>query len=189
MDGNGFHSALANLAQMCTADWHEEKIRTYLGLTQSRAYIWERIAKGLFLLWQTTVHLRAVCRGVIPVVANRGIEDRFATKGWNPVPTILYRQFPCSRRHIFLMRDFTSVKPIPVRGGLFKGIVSRDFVVCFLVSFDRSDIYTPQEWVLLLLKVRFRIEFFDFRVWPWWAPEGKWRLNLSNYGAHTQDIL
>jgi hypothetical protein len=50
---------------------------------------------------------------------------------------------------------------------LIKGIVSRDFVVCFLVSFDRSDIYTHQEWVLLLLKVRFRIEFFDFRVWPW----------------------
>jgi hypothetical protein len=35
----------------------------------------------------------------------------------------------------------------------------------------------------LLLKVRFRIEFFDFRV------EGKWRLTLSKYGAHTQDIL
>jgi hypothetical protein len=52
------------------------------------------------------------------------------------------------------------------------------------VSFDRSDIYTHQEGVLLLLKVRFRIEFFDFR-----APEGKLRLNLSKYGAHTQDIL
>jgi hypothetical protein len=48
---------------------------------------------------------------------------------------------------------------------ILKGIVSRDFVVCFLVSFDRSDISTHQEWVLLLLKVRFRIEFFDFRVW------------------------
>jgi hypothetical protein len=44
---------------------------------------------------------------------------------------------------------------------VFKGIVSRDFVVCFLVSFDRSDIYTHQERVLMLLKVRFRIEFFD----------------------------
>jgi hypothetical protein len=46
-----------------------------------------------------------------------------------------------------------------------KGIVSRDFVVCFLVSFDRSDISTHQEWVLLLLKVSFCIKFFDFRVW------------------------
>jgi hypothetical protein len=36
-------------------------------------------------------------------------------------------------------------------------------VVCFLVSFDRSDISVHQEWVLLLLKVRFRIEFLDFR--------------------------
>jgi hypothetical protein len=49
----------------------------------------------------------------------------------------------------------------------FKGIVSRDFVVCFLVSFDRSHISKHQEWVLLLLKVRFRIEFFNFRVWAW----------------------
>jgi hypothetical protein len=48
---------------------------------------------------------------------------------------------------------------------VLKGIVSRDFVVCFLVSFDRSDISTHQERVLLLLKVHFRIEFFDFRVW------------------------
>jgi hypothetical protein len=49
---------------------------------------------------------------------------------------------------------------------LLKGIVSRDFVVCFLVSFDRYDISTHQERVLLLLKVRFRIEFFNFRVRP-----------------------
>jgi hypothetical protein len=72
---------------------------------------------------------------------------------------------------------------------IFKGIVSRDFVVCFLVSFDRSYISTHQERVLLLLKVRFCFEFFDFRVWAWWAQEGKWRLNLSKYGAHIQDIL
>jgi hypothetical protein len=45
-----------------------------------------------------------------------------------------------------------------------KGIVSRDFEVCFLVSFDRSDISKHQEWVLLLLKVRFCVEFFDFRA-------------------------
>jgi hypothetical protein len=50
---------------------------------------------------------------------------------------------------------------------IIKGIVSRDFVVCFLVSFDRSHISTHQKWVLLLLKVRFCIEFFDFRVWAW----------------------
>jgi hypothetical protein len=33
------------------------------------------------------------------------------------------------------------------------------------VSFDRSDISTHQELVLLPLNVRFRIEFFDLRVW------------------------
>jgi hypothetical protein len=48
-----------------------------------------------------------------------------------------------------------------------KGIVSRDFVVCFLVSFNRSYISTHQERVLLLLKVRFRIEFFYLCVWAW----------------------
>jgi hypothetical protein len=70
-----------------------------------------------------------------------------------------------------------------------KGIVSRDFMLCFLVSFDRSYISTHQERVLLLLKVHFRIEFFYFRVWAWWAPEGKWRLNLSKYGAHKQEFF
>jgi hypothetical protein len=48
---------------------------------------------------------------------------------------------------------------------LLKGIVSRGFEVCFLVSFDRSDISKHQEWVLLLLKVRFCVEFFDFCAW------------------------
>jgi hypothetical protein len=64
---------------------------------------------------------------------------------------------------------------------LLKGIVSRDFVVCFLVSFDRSDISKHQEWVLLLLKVRFSCLGV--------VSPGKWRLNLSKYGAHTQDML
>jgi hypothetical protein len=50
---------------------------------------------------------------------------------------------------------------------LVKGIVSRDFVVCFSVSFDRSYISTHQERALLLIKVPFSIDFFDFRVWAW----------------------
>jgi hypothetical protein len=37
-----------------------------------------------------------------------------------------------------------------------KGIVSRDFIVCFLVSFDRSEVSTHKEWVHLILKFRFR---------------------------------
>jgi hypothetical protein len=35
---------------------------------------------------------------------------------------------------------------------LFKGIVSRDFVVCFLVSFDRSEVCTHGEHPHLFLK-------------------------------------
>jgi hypothetical protein len=54
-----------------------------------------------------------------------------------------------------------------------KGIVSRDFVVLFLVSFERSEVPTHTEHVRLLLKLRFRVAFFDFRVvsllsgWSW----------------------
>jgi hypothetical protein len=34
----------------------------------------------------------------------------------------------------------------------------------FLVSIDRSEVPTPYGAVRLLLKSRFRVEFFDFRV-------------------------
>jgi hypothetical protein len=44
-----------------------------------------------------------------------------------------------------------------------KGIVSRDLHICFLVSIDRSEIPTHTKRVRLLLKFRFRVEFFDFR--------------------------
>jgi hypothetical protein len=43
-------------------------------------------------------------------------------------------------------------------------IVSRDFVVCFLVSFDSSEVSTHTELVHLLFNFRFRVKFFDFRV-------------------------
>jgi hypothetical protein len=62
-------------------------------------------------------------------------------------------------------------------------------VVCFLVSYDRSDISTHQEQVLLLLKVRFHIEFFDFLSGHSEPRKEKWRQNLSKYRAHIQDIL
>jgi hypothetical protein len=45
---------------------------------------------------------------------------------------------------------------------MFKGIVSRDLVVCFLVSFDRSEVSTHKDRVYLLLKFRFRVKFFRF---------------------------
>jgi hypothetical protein len=38
------------------------------------------------------------------------------------------------------------------------------FLGMLLVSFDRSEVPTYTECVRLLLKLRFRVEFFDFRV-------------------------
>jgi hypothetical protein len=74
----------------------------------------------------------------------------------------------CQNSGIFLkvQGDIVSQSIFTENPENIKGIVSRDFVVCFLVSFDRSYISTHQERVLLLLKVRFRIEFFDFHVRP-----------------------
>jgi hypothetical protein len=63
-------------------------------------------------------------------------------------------------------------------------------VVCFLVSSDGSEVPTQKDRVHFLLKFRFRVEFFDFRVWAYTELRiVKWRLTLSQYGAHTQDIL
>jgi hypothetical protein len=49
----------------------------------------------------------------------------------------------------------------------FKGTVHEILQYVFLVSFDRYDVPTPMELVLLLLKFRFRVEFFDFCVSAW----------------------
>jgi hypothetical protein len=69
MANTGFHSVVANRAQMCTADCHEENNLT---------------TEKIILLWQSAVHLKAVCQGVILVVANRGIGVRFAIKEYHP---------------------------------------------------------------------------------------------------------
>jgi hypothetical protein len=45
-----------------------------------------------------------------------------------------------------------------------KGIVSRGLHICFLVSIESSEDPTPYGAVRLLLKFRFRVDFFDFRV-------------------------
>jgi hypothetical protein len=45
-----------------------------------------------------------------------------------------------------------------------KGIVSRDLCICFLYHPIDLKISTHKERVLLLLKFRFRVKFFDFRV-------------------------
>jgi hypothetical protein len=77
-------------------------------------YSWQPERKA----WQSAVHLRAVCQGVIPVVAIRGIWLRSLANEWIPVPAILHWQFPCLLHHKFLTHDFLGVRHI--RGGLFR---------------------------------------------------------------------
>jgi hypothetical protein len=62
--------------------------------------------------------LRADCQAVILIVAIRGVRARSIAKHWNPAPAILHREAPCLKRHIFLKRDFKSVKQ--VRGAMFR---------------------------------------------------------------------
>jgi hypothetical protein len=110
--GSKFHSVVANHTQMwtadcreennltvdcheennCNADCHKEKNRTADCHIQGFKFE-RRWPRGY-----TTVHLRAICQGVIPVLENRGIGVRFAKKAWNP--------------------DLTGVKPIC--GGLLR---------------------------------------------------------------------
>jgi hypothetical protein len=62
--------------------------------------------------------------------------------------------FPCFSHHC----SFIVVETLK------EGIASRDFVVCFLVSKDRSEVCTQAERIHVLLKFSFCVEFFDFRV-------------------------
>jgi hypothetical protein len=92
-----------------------EKYQFESGLPQAwpdRMYSWQP-ERGA---WQSTVHLRAVCQGVIPVVAILGIWLRNLANDRIPVPAILHRLFPCFQRHTFLTREFVGVRKI--RGGL-----------------------------------------------------------------------
>jgi hypothetical protein len=68
--------------------------------------------------WQSAAHLRAVCQGVIPAVANRRIWARSLAIGWILLPTILHREAHCLMCYYFLTRDFSSVKLI--HSGLFR---------------------------------------------------------------------
>jgi hypothetical protein len=54
------------------------------------------------------------------------------------------------------MQDY--MKTLPWRDSLTR------FAQMFLVSIDRSEVPTPYGAIRLLLKFRFRVEFFDFRV-------------------------
>jgi hypothetical protein len=45
-----------------------------------------------------------------------------------------------------------------------KGIVSRDFEVCFLIPLDSSDVATPSGAGFFFFKRRFHVEFLIFRA-------------------------
>jgi hypothetical protein len=81
MAGTGFHSVVANHAQMCTTK------KIILLPIATMKIIVPRIATcsqeskcAIELLWQTAVHLRAICQWIILVVTNRGIGAQFASK-------------------------------------------------------------------------------------------------------------
>jgi hypothetical protein len=94
MAGTGFHSVVTNRDQMCTAyngmsrysdRGLPRRKKSYRGLPQ-RKYLYRGLPQS------RSLNLSADCQGGIPVVANRGIWARFATKDWNPVPAILHWQ-------------------------------------------------------------------------------------------------
>jgi hypothetical protein len=82
MAGTGVYCVLKCVPPIVTkknnlnADCYKENTRTADCHTKNVL----QIAKRLFLLWQNPVHLRVVCKGVIPVMANRSIRAGFATK-------------------------------------------------------------------------------------------------------------
>jgi hypothetical protein len=70
--------------------------------------------------WQSAVHLKSVCQGVIPDVANRSIWARSLASEFQYPPFFFDSSLFVALRHIctvFLMCDSLSVKPI--RGRLF----------------------------------------------------------------------
>jgi hypothetical protein len=84
MAGTGFHSVVANRAQMCTA--HHGNARQRIA-SKKITVDWIAKVKSINLSWDchgvipvvaNPGTLRAVCQGVILVVANSGIRARFA---------------------------------------------------------------------------------------------------------------
>jgi hypothetical protein len=97
--GTGFHFVVANRAPMCTADCYKENnltcdchnrtadcheentvISPQIATVKSRSLRADCHGVICFMAVRSTVHSKAVCHGVIPVMANHGIGAWFATK-------------------------------------------------------------------------------------------------------------
>jgi hypothetical protein len=65
MDGTGFHSVVANRAQMCTADCHEENnLTAECHEANNRTSGCQADCQGIIPLVANHVHLRAVSKGL-----------------------------------------------------------------------------------------------------------------------------
>jgi hypothetical protein len=65
---------------------------------------------GFFLLWQTAVHLRAVCQGVIPFVQTLELDRGLPHKAEIQYQPFYIDSLPVRAAVSFIfMRDFTSI--------------------------------------------------------------------------------
>jgi hypothetical protein len=151
MAGAGFHS-IAKLraltpwfatiritawqsALICTADCQTPLsglIRTLrafqafgIPLSNSDSWLWQSAVQQ-FSLWQSAWKT--------PRSANIGLKiwARSLAIEWNPAPAILHRETACLKRHIFLTRDFTSVKLI--RGAFFRHKLNTNGLSLYTIS-------------------------------------------------------
>jgi hypothetical protein len=93
------------------------EVSIWEGLPQAwpdRMYSWQPEPGA----WQSAAQMRAVCQGVIPVVAIPGIWLLSLANERIPVSAILNRQFLCLLRHTFLTNGFLGVRQICC--GLFR---------------------------------------------------------------------
>jgi hypothetical protein len=109
--------------------------------------------------------LWADCQGVIPGVTSQGtLESGLPQKSEIQYQPFLRQKSPCSRCHIFLMGDFTSVKPR--RDGLFRSTVYYTSIVSVCHTLSRDTIYTFKisaitlhcQWLLRVNKKNFVIQ-------------------------------
>jgi hypothetical protein len=87
MDVTGFHSAVANRAQMCSADCHEENNLSADCHEENNRYATVK-----------SLNLRADCHGIFPVVANRGTLESGLPRGYSCRGKPWYWSMVCRKR-------------------------------------------------------------------------------------------